>query len=258
MDKRASELFERGYAESTLSEKLCEWVDFATRYKNCDLPTCVRSAEVVAYLDERCANRGDGHVGVRASLRQFLHEDANEVRRLSPVSAPTTSLYDAVVPGYFVFLRHHRGRRVTSAMSAALTQFFDFLDERNVTSVGAITLKDVREFLASLDRLKRSSVAQYTSILRCFLRYEHMMGEVDSEMYLRIESPIIYRKSRPPELLSEDTIEQILSAVDRSTPLGKRDFGILLLAVRYGLRPSDIRTLRLGFIRRLISSGCIP
>ena len=207
MDTRVSELFGRGYAESTVSENLCEWVDFATRYENCDLPTSVRSAEVVAYLDKRCSKRREGHVAVRASLRHFLHEDADEVRRLPPISAPTTSLHDAFVPDYFEFLRRHRGRRVTTTMRTALAQFFDWLDGRSATSLGAITIRDIREFLAGLDHLKRSSVAQYASILRCFLRYEHMMGEVDGEVYQRIESPIVYRKSHPPEVLSEDTMQ---------------------------------------------------
>jgi integrase len=43
-------------------------------------------------------------------------------------------------------------------------------------------------------------------------------------------------------------VDRILAAVDRSTPLGRRDYAILLLAARYGLRPSDIRQLTLDDI----------
>jgi integrase len=43
-------------------------------------------------------------------------------------------------------------------------------------------------------------------------------------------------------------VDRILAATDRTTPLGRRDYAILLLAARYGLRPSDIRQLTLDQI----------
>jgi integrase len=43
-------------------------------------------------------------------------------------------------------------------------------------------------------------------------------------------------------------VERLVEAIDRSTALGKRDYAILLLAARYGVRPCDIRRLRLDEI----------
>jgi integrase len=40
-------------------------------------------------------------------------------------------------------------------------------------------------------------------------------------------------------------VESLLSTVDRSSPVGKRDYAILLLAARLGMRSGDIRNLRL-------------
>jgi integrase/recombinase XerD len=48
--------------------------------------------------------------------------------------------------------------------------------------------------------------------------------------------------------LTDDEVAALLQAVDRSTALGKRDYAILLLAARYGMRPSDIRQLTLDHI----------
>ena len=61
--------------------------------------------------------------------------------------------------------------------------------------------------------------------------------------------PRIYRLSSPPQIFDKATVEKLLGSVDRSTPLGKRDYAMLLLAARYGLRSSDIRKLRLQDIR---------
>jgi integrase/recombinase XerD len=51
-----------------------------------------------------------------------------------------------------------------------------------------------------------------------------------------------------PDVLSESDVNRILAAMDRTTSLGRRDYTILLLAARYGLRPSDIRQLTLDAI----------
>jgi integrase len=49
-------------------------------------------------------------------------------------------------------------------------------------------------------------------------------------------------------VLGQSDLDRILTSVDRSTPLGRRDYVILLLAARYGLRLCDIRQLTLDEI----------
>ena len=47
------------------------------------------------------------------------------------------------------------------------------------------------------------------------------------------------------DALSEREVTRLLNGVDRSSAIGRRDYAVLLLAARYGLRPSDLRRLRL-------------
>ena len=49
-------------------------------------------------------------------------------------------------------------------------------------------------------------------------------------------------------MLGQAEADSILATVDRSTPLGRRDYAVLVLAARYGLRPCDIRQLTLDEI----------
>jgi integrase len=51
------------------------------------------------------------------------------------------------------------------------------------------------------------------------------------------------------DVLNDDDLARLLAAVDRSSAIGRRDYAVLMLAARYGLRPSDIRQLRLEDIR---------
>ena len=73
----------------------------------------------------------------------------------------------------------------------------------------------------------------------------HLIRKHDTDA---IPRPRQYRFVNLPDVLSHSDVDGILTSVDRSTPLGHRDYAILLLAARYGLRPCDIRDLTLDEI----------
>ncbi len=50
--------------------------------------------------------------------------------------------------------------------------------------------------------------------------------------------------ARIPATLTMEQIESILSTVDRESPQGKRDYAVLMIAVKLGIRTCDIRNLR--------------
>jgi integrase len=80
------------------------------------------------------------------------------------------------------------------------------------------------------------------------LAYLRLEGVLEKDLAWAVELPRLYSMSQPPQALTEETVERLLAAVDRSSPLGKRDLAMLLLAARYGLRSSDIRGLRFDHI----------
>ena len=154
------------------------------------------------------------------------------------------SFYEAYVPKYVDFVRQHRGRRTTRQLEDCLKRFFGRVVADGLSDLHDLKVGHVQKFISDLQHYKRTTIATYTSALRCFLRYLHMQEILEVDLSLAVESPRLYQKSHPPETLEKDTVERLLVAVDRSTSLGKRDYAILLLAARYGLRPSDIRGLR--------------
>jgi integrase/recombinase XerD len=84
--------------------------------------------------------------------------------------------------------------------------------------------------------------------LRGFLTYLQLEGRLEADLSSAIELPPMYSITQPPQVLSAETVERLLTSVDQSTPLGKRDLAMLLLAARYGLRSADIRGLRLDHV----------
>jgi integrase/recombinase XerD len=158
-------------------------------------------------------------------------------------------LYDDFVPAFLDFIRHHRGRRTTHQVENGLDKFFRWLARGQVSDLQSLTAKHIRDFMPSLESYRPATIAAHASTLRTFLSYLHFKDILKVDLSGAVDRPRLYRWSEPPHVLDAETVEHLLTSVDRSTPRGKRDFAILLLAARYGLRASDIRCLRFENIR---------
>ena len=161
----------------------------------------------------------------------------------------SSKLYERYVPGFVRFARRHRGRRTTHQLENALGRFFGWLEGDGVVDLDSLTTQHIRDFISSLEHFRPATIAVHASALRGFLKYLHSSGMLTADLAPAVERPRLYRLSQPPKVLDPETVESLLAAVDRSTALGMRDFAMLLLAARYGLRPSDIRSLCFDNIR---------
>ena len=81
----------------------------------------------------------------------------------------------------------------------------------------------------------------YLASARTLLRYCADSRQTDRDYSYVIP---IYKRPQPmPTVYTEEEIRKMENAVDRSTPAGKRNYAIILLATRLGLRLEDIRAL---------------
>ena len=158
----------------------------------------------------------------------------------------TVVRYEALVPSYLDFVRQHRGRRTTHQLENALGRFVGWLTTTgSITELHQLTPAVLRDYLSSMPHFRRATIAVHASALRGWLGYLGLQGLVATNLDQAVVLPRLAAINAPPPLWDKPTVERLLGSVDRSTPLGKRDYAMLLLAARYGLRSKDIRTLRL-------------
>lgn len=104
------------------------------------------------------------------------------------------------------------------------------------------------QYLSRLDRTR--SEADRNNILmtiRVFLRYlcaEGLLQNNREEYWMSILKPRGVRQPKIPSVYSREEVERLINTIDRGNPQGKRDYAMILLAARYGLRVSDILGLR--------------
>lgn len=109
----------------------------------------------------------------------------------------------------------------------------------------ALSAVAVERFVMTQARLvKRQTLQHVVARLRAFLRFCFDQGEVRERLDV-IDAPRVYRDELPPRALAWPLVQKLLRSINRSSRLGWRDYAILHLMAHYGLRPSEIITLKL-------------
>lgn len=103
----------------------------------------------------------------------------------------------------------------------------------------AISYDHVLTYLASVINLDEMTVRP----VRSFLEFLHFNGTLKNPVHHEIVIQKTKRKEKIPSVYTPEEIAKLENSIDRGTSKGKRDYAIILLASRLGLRSSDIRKL---------------
>ncbi|MBX5857192.1 tyrosine-type recombinase/integrase [Pseudomonas aeruginosa] len=118
-----------------------------------------------------------------------------------------------------------------------------FLIHRGVEDFRFIRIQHINSYIESLAGFSSSTVGSTLRILRQLFQYAFSKGfHVDSFDKV-IPTVRRQKRQRLPTVFVASETEKILSAIDRSNALGKRNYAIFLLLARMGLRISDVRAL---------------
>ena len=122
-----------------------------------------------------------------------------------------------------------------------------------------LRLSDVNEFIVKSSKImNRYSLQHVIGYLRSYLKYKFQQGCLKQMIHEQIDSPVVFRGEKIPKASSWTVIKEILLSIDRSTSCGCRNYAIILLAARYGLRSNEISFLRICDIKWREKRICIP
>jgi site-specific recombinase XerD len=84
-----------------------------------------------------------------------------------------------------------------------------------------------------------------TTAFRSFFRFLFRRGELRADLAASVPTVANWRLSTVPKYLTPQEVERVLKACDRRTTVGRRDYAILLLLARLGLRAGEVVDLQL-------------
>lgn len=127
-------------------------------------------------------------------------------------------------------------------------RFLSWFGERaNGTGIAALSVADIDNYLkyrsSSLRRSSMSTVAGWT---RLFLRWLHSTRRTSRDFSTVVIGPSLYAFESIPSALRSPDVKKVLDAVRHDdTAKGIRDYAILMLLSKYGMRAGEIVALRL-------------
>jgi integrase len=150
---------------------------------------------------------------------------------------------DAVVIARFQERLRADGRAVSTVRAYGMLaeEFVAFVNTRG--GLARLDADVVGAFVAALSGYQVKTVEQKLCAVRSFLRFASADGLVDATVLDVVPAVRSSRQARIPSVWDPGDVARILEAVDRGNPCGKRDYAIILLVARLGLRGVDVKRL---------------
>ena len=207
-------------------------------------------ANASAFLQDRRSRgraRFRGMQGL-ALLLSFLR-DAGAVP--PPAAAEPGDETGVLVAEFAGYLAGERGLRpLTVALySDAARRFLDSLPAGGGDVLAGLTADAIRSFVIAESRRRGTgSLKNDVTAVRSLLRFLHLRGLIPDAM--DGAAPAAAGWHRPPltRKIRPEDVDAILASCDRDTHAGRRDYAILMLLARLGLRAGEAAAARIGDI----------
>lgn len=246
-----TDLRENGFKRHTVAEHTHLVADLSGWLSKQGLPAAEFTVdEVPVFLAFRRMNGNSVLVSARGlvPLMQFLRE-----RGVIPAPSGPTAIRpaDQLVEQYCRYLEQVKGLAPLSILRYRTTGllFLSTLPDPLPTSLRDLSATRVHQFV--LDEVAHRgtwSAKSLVTALRSLLRFLHISGRAPAGLAMSVPSVAGWGLRSLPRGISGDLLTAMLAGCDRQTPMGRRDFAILLMLSRMGLRNGEVCRLGLDDI----------
>ena len=245
-------LREKKYSESTIQDYKYVWEKFYDICKLCnikyfDLELAKKFLKRYYNID---LNKGKGRLYTRRMRSIYVLDSIDRNKPIknfrSKVEKRLPEEFNDIFYEYDEYLKSNYSYNTIITSEKILIDFFKYLKQNNINSIENIEIQNVYNYVNSINTQKYSlnTIYEIKYKLKNFFKYlynNHKYKFDGTDIFPKIAK---FERSKLPSYYTIDEINQILKQVDRNTKKGKRDFAILLLAIVYGLRNSDIVYLK--------------
>lgn len=186
-------------------------------------------------------------IGDRSALRRLIAvlRDAEVI----PLPRPATlSPSEQILERFRGYLERQRG---LSAASAEGYVWFirRFLRGLSITQAGDLAVLSQGDVIGYVERHAHDGSAATAKTMcyriRSFLRYLQGEGLIFSNLVACVPSIRTWNLAGLPIYLSTDQLQQVLRSCDQDSAIGRRDYAVLMMLARLGLRSKEVVTLTL-------------
>lgn len=248
LDAYAAAIAQQGYVQHSIRTQVVVIADLSRWLQRRhillqDLDSKVVNRFVQHHQRQKGIRRGDA--GILSRFLAWLGQTGTvEQHRELPVKGPRQN----VTHQFRRYLLQDRG--LSTATMQNYVPFIDqFLSERfrnKTLNLSTLRAADVTGFVQRhAHRFSPGRAKLLVTALRSFFRYLRHRGEISLDLAACVPTVPNWSSSTVPKFLPPGTVQRVLSRCDRQTPLGRRNYAILLLLARLGLRAGEVVALNL-------------
>lgn len=248
IDAFVEQLNDQGYGKHTVGSlrrlvaDFCCWITL----RRIDLHL-LGQEEVERYLKYRKRHRYSRPED-RARLLRFVGVLVQQGLVVQNASATELSPVELLAQDYRQYLQ--RERRLAAATIVHYLniagRFLKHLYGSGEVRLDSLCLADVLQFVKSeAVRMQASRIKFVITALRSFLRYARYRDLVGADLHASIPGVANWSMASIPKAISPQQVQMLLARCDRQSAIGCRDYAILLLLARLGLRGGEVAGLTL-------------
>jgi site-specific recombinase XerD len=248
-ERFAQELSDAGYAQFTARSHLRAAKRFIDWAGSKGVPIASVDEAVVECFDRHLTHCRCPHYGhrQRIALLQGARLFLGHLRRTGLIMTPVPAPADPVL--LVAFRRWMEQQRGTcdSTLELYRRPVLDFLKCLG-EDPARFDAQGLRQFVLQRRQRGGGAVQTCTTALRAFCHFLSAEGRCSRDLVAAIPTIARWRLSSLPRYLPPEEVERVVTASKIDAPVGRRDYAILLLLARLGLRAGDIVQLRLSDI----------
>lgn len=248
LDAYLKRIEQEGFLPSSVPMQMYAIARFSNWLQTCQLD--VHQVDEAAV--ERFLQRDPSvvHGGESAPLRRFLAM-LREIGLTAAKPPEPRNCQQRFIDEYRHYLLQERGLAETS-----LLNYLPFAEQllsnrfgQSDMNLSELTATDVTRFMQDrAHQLSSGRAKLLVTALRSFLRYLRHQGEISVDLAGCVPPVAVWSLSTVPKFLPAGTVQRVLDHCERDTADGKRNYAVLLLLARLGLRACEIVALSLDDI----------
>ena len=247
----SSRLFSQGYSPATIYSKnqivrnFVRWIE-SQHFTICELD----ELSIDSFFEDhpRAGHVRRGDLSTLHSLLEWLRNLGLTPEAL--IEADDSQLH-IIENDFSRYLEEVRGLS-QSTLHNYLPVIHCFLTESfssDIIVVSELGAQDITRFVLRHANIMNCRMAQLmTTALRGFFRFLRFRGDITTDLAATVPTVANWQLSEIPKSLAPEEVEQFLQSCDPTTATGKRDYAILLLLARLGLRAGEIVAMTLDEI----------
>lgn len=130
----------------------------------------------------------------------------------------------------------------------AIKRLLLLVEKEELSDFNKIDIHFIEKYLHTLIDISHNSMKLYIYTLRDFLNFLYETGKINSDIQYIIPTVKISKYLNIPSVWAKEDIKKLIDSIDINNPIGKRDYAMILLVAKLGIRVMDLKHLTINNI----------